>query len=175
MTKALVPIKVKIGLRSNGHADHPDWTKLPMINSDSEVRQYAPSGWLYDKSCGHQEDSVDSPMGMQWGCFLCTQEFATEAITAYPDLITQLTEAEFEDFYNNKAMAHLPEKNYNLDVLNGLKLELDLKKELNQNVVELSTKIAKALNENDNEEGIRKNDERYWTDYKTKKGFTIKK
>lgn len=175
MSKELVPIRIKIGLRSNGHADHPDWTKLPMISSDSEVREYAPSGWIYDKSCGHQDEEVDSPRGMQWGCFLCTREFATEAINVYPELITQLTEIEFEEFYNNKAMAHLSENNYDIDVLQGLKLELDLKNELSQGVTDLKTKIAKALDEDDSERGIEKNRERYWADYKVKKGFTIKK
>ena len=29
----LVPIKVKIGLRPNGHADHPDWTLGFMIKA----------------------------------------------------------------------------------------------------------------------------------------------
>ena len=175
MTTQLTPIKVKIGLRPNGHANHPDWTKLPMINSDSEVRQYAPSGWIYDKSCGHQEDSIDSPRGMQWGCLLVTQEFADEAVVAYPDLITKITEVEFEDFFNNKARKHLAEKNYNMDVLKGLKLELDLKRELGQDVVALKAKIAKALDPNDSEKGIEKNDERYWSDYQIKKGLEIKK
>lgn len=170
----LVPIKVKIGLRANGHADHPDWTKLPMINNDSEVRQFVPSGWIYDKSCGHQEEGINSPREMQWGCLLCTEQFANEAIVAYPALITKLTEIEFEDFFNNKAMAHLSEENYDNDVLQGLKTELDLKTELHQNVVDLKAKIIKALDPNNKEQGIRKNNERYWVDYKVKKGFEIK-
>lgn len=169
----LVPIKVKIGLRPNGHADHPNWTKLPMINSDSDVRQYCPSGWIYDKSCGHQDDSVDSPREMQWGCLLCTEQFANEAVVAYPELITQLTAVEFEDFYNNKAMAHLAENKYNIDILQGLKLELDLKKEAKQDTIELTAKIEKAIDPNDKEKGIEKNQDRYWNDYKVKKGFNI--
>jgi len=169
----LIPIKVKIGLRHNGHADHPDWTKLPMIDSDSEVRQYCPSGWIYDKSCGHQEERADSPRGMQWGCLLCTEEFANQAIVAYPDLITKLTEAEFADFYDNKARAHLSDRNYDIDVLQGLKLELDLKKELGQDTTSLKVKIAKAIDENDSELGIAKNKDRYWADYKVEKGFEI--
>lgn len=171
----LIPIKVKIGLRSNGYADHPDWTKLLMINYDSEVRKFAPSGWIYDKSCGHQEDSIDSPRGMQWGCLLCTQQFADEAVATFPDLIIQLTEVEFEDFYNNKAMAHLPETNYDIDILKGLETELNLKEKLGQDTTVLKSKIEKALDPSNKEQGVRKNNERYWSDYKIKKGFEIKK
>lgn len=174
----VVAIKVKIGLRANGHADHPDWTKLPMINSDSEVRQHCPSGWIYDKSCGHQEeringDSWDSPKGMQWGCLLCTEQFADEAVAAYPDRIIKLTEIEFQDFYDNKALAHMPAKTYDIDILQGLKIELELKEKLLQDTTELKVKIAKALDENDNEPGVRKNKNRYWTDYSVQKGFVI--
>jgi len=171
----LVPIKVKIGLRPNGHADHPDWTKLPIINADSEVRKHAPQGWIYDKSCGHQDEGVDSPQGMQWGCLLCTKKFADEAIAAYPSLITKLTEVEFEDFYNNKARVHLSENKINIDVLKGLQIELDLREKLGLDVTNLKTKIAKALDPADNETGIKKNDEKYWVDFKDSKKITIKK
>lgn len=175
MIKQLVPIRIKIGLRDNGHADHPDWNKLPMINDDSDMKKECPTGWLYDKTSGHQEESIDSPRGMQWGYLLCSQQFAVEAMSTYPALVIQLTETEFEDCFNNKVMSHLPEKKYDLDVLKGLKLELDLKKQLKQNVNELQIQIEKALDENNDEKGIKKNKDRYWVDYKVKKGFEIKK
>ena len=175
MSQELVPIKVKIGLRSNGHADHPDWTRLPMINSDSDVRQYCPSGWIYDKSCGHQEASVDSPMGMQWGCLLGTRKFVDEALATFPELITELTEAEFQDFYNNKARKHLSENSYDVDVLKGLETELNLREKLAQDTTDLKVKIAKALDPNNDERGIKKNKERYWADYKVLKDISVEK
>ena len=33
MITPIVPIKVKIGLRPNGHADHPAWELLPLIDT----------------------------------------------------------------------------------------------------------------------------------------------
>ena len=170
----LVPIKVKIGLRANGHADHPNWTKLPMINNDQEVRQYAPDGWIYDKSSGHQEASVDSPIGMQWGCLLCTRKFADQAIAAMPELITELTEVEFKDFYDNKARKHMEENNHDLKALQGLQIELDLKEKLAQDTTALKAKIAKAIDPNDDSEpGVKRNKMRYFNDYKIDKGVTI--
>jgi hypothetical protein len=91
----LVPIKIKIGLRANGHADHPLWTLLPMITKEEDEKQYMPHGWMYDKSCGHTEsrmdgDAWDSSVGMQWGCLLVTKAFAEEAIKTFPTLIKKL-------------------------------------------------------------------------------------
>lgn len=175
----LVPIKVKIGLRANGHADHPDWTLLPMISHDSEVKQYAPQSWVYDKSCGHRESRIennawDSPVGMQWGCMLVTEAFAAEAIAAFPLIITEITEAEFEDFYNTKARAHMSENNYNSQVLEGLKLEYDLKVINDDDLTAIKIKIAKAVDPDDPEPGISKNSHKTWSDAKAKLGVVIK-
>jgi len=169
----LVPIKVKIGLRPNGHADHPDWTKLPMINDSKEVWLNAPQGWIYDKSCGHKEHRADSPQGMQWGCLLCTKEFANEALAVFPTLVTKITEAEFEDFYNNYARAHLPENRVDINVMQGYQIELDLKEKLGLNTTALKAKIAKALDPEDKEAGIKKSKLRYWSDLKSNCGITI--
>jgi len=175
----LVPIKVKIGLRANGYADHPDWCLLSIIDSDYEVKQYAPYGWVYDKSCGHKEERIegnqwDSPFGMQWGCLLVTDKFLQEAKTTFPELITEITEVEFEDFYNTKSRAHMSENNYNIDILNGLKLEYDLKSINNEDLVVIKAKIAKAVDPNDPEPGISKNKDKVWVDTKVKLGAKIK-
>jgi len=173
--KELIPIKVKIGLRSNGHADHPNWTLMSMINTDKEVRNYCPSGWIYDKSSGHEEDTPHSPRGMQWGCLLCTRPFVIQAKQIFPEIVVEMTETEFEDFFNNKARIHMSDNDYDIKTLQGLESELNLKKELNQDTTALKDKITKAIDPEDNENGIKKNEDRYWADYKLKNGFTIKK
>jgi len=77
----IAAIKVKIGLRQNGHADHPDWNKLPMAKGGKDPATHMfLGGWKYDKTSGHQEVSADSPMGMQWGMLLVTEQLATEAL-----------------------------------------------------------------------------------------------
>ncbi|MCK4529483.1 hypothetical protein KAW18_19135 [candidate division WOR-3 bacterium] len=175
----LVPIKVKIGLRANGHADHPQWSLLPMINKERDEKQHMPHGWMYDKSCGHAEsrisgDGWDSPTGMQWGCLLVTEAFAAEAIATFPTLITEITEVEFEDFYNNKSRVHMTEHNYNSQLLEGLKLEYDLKVINNENVVAIKQRIAKAIDPNDSAPGILKNKDKLWVDKKVSIDVTIK-
>ena len=175
----LVPIKVKIGLRANGHADHPQWTLLPMIANESQEKQYMPHGWMYDKNSGHAEsrkdgDQWDSPVGMQWGCLLVTQQFADQAVATFPSLITEITEAEFEDFYNNKVVGHMAENNYNVDVLDGLKLEHDLKVINGEDTANVKLRIAKAIDPIDSAPGITKNDNKLWTNRKGKLDVTIK-
>lgn len=170
----LIPIKVKIGLRPNGHADHPEWTKLPMINSDSEVRQYAPLGWMYDSEYGHADSIGDSPIGMQWGCLLVTRAFADEAITTFPLLITELTEAEFENFHDNRITAHLPDVKYDMNTLKGLKLEHDLLAINGADTAEIKAKIAKAIDKNDIAPGIKTDKSKKWADLKSAKGIVIK-
>ncbi len=53
MPRDLVPIKVIIGTRENGHADHPDFSALPsVVASGMDWSKYVDtfgSGWLYDK------------------------------------------------------------------------------------------------------------------------------
>ena len=174
----LVPIRVKIGLRANGHADHPDWTQLPMITTDNDVKQYAPFGWMYDKVSGHQDERVSgswaSPIGEQWGCLLTTQAFATEALTVFPTLITQLNEQQFRIFYDDMVMQHVPNRKYDLQILQGLQIELDLVEKLGWNTNPIKLKIAKAIDEDDETEpGIKKNKNKKWADFKVEKGITI--
>ena len=175
----LIPIKVKIGLRPNGHADHPDWTQLPLINIDQDVKRYVPFGWVYDKASGHDEARTgaadwDSPVGFQWGCLLVMQVFADEALVAFPALVTKLSEAEYQDFYDNKAMGHLPENRTDVQVLQALQIELDLKEKLAQDTTALKAKIAKAIDPaDDTEPGIKKNTDRKWVDLKAKRGIIV--
>lgn len=170
----LVPIKVKIGLRANGHADHPDWTLMPMIINDRDMRTYCPDGWLYDKKCGHDDDDETSPRGQQWGYLLGTRAFVDQAKTTFPDLITELTEEEFEGIFEDRITGHMPENNHDINILQGLQIELALKESLLQDTTDLKTKIAKAIDpDDDTEPGIKKNKKKKWTDFKALKGITI--
>ena len=172
----LVPIKVKIGLRPNGHADHPDWSKLPMAaHEDPDAHTRHAGSWKYDKTSGHKEASADSPLGMQWGAMLVTPEFAVEALTTFPETISKMTELEWETFYNVKAHGHLPENRCDVDVLVGLKAERDLRKILDHNTDALDIRIAKALDPDDPEPGLRKDRLKTWADAKILMDHTIQK
>jgi len=168
----LVPIKVKIGLRSNGHADHPDWYKLPLAQEMEPATQMS-DGWHYDKKFGHKESGPDSPIGMQWGLLLATPRFAKEAKEIFPDLIIELTEAEAEDFWNTRVTAHIAENKADVNTLQALQVELALRKELGQDVEALKLKIIKALDPDDDEPGLKKNKRKIFTDAKSDLDITI--
>ena len=168
----LVPIKVKIGLRPNKHADHPDWQLLPLAK-DGEPGLQMSDGWHYDKKCGHAELGPDSPIGMQWGMVFVTPLFARQAMEVFPDLVTEMTPAEAEDFWTNRCMAHLSENKSDVATLQALQVELALRKELEEDVTEIKTKIIKALNPNDDEPGVKRNKMKKFTDYKILKGLTL--
>ena len=170
--RQLVPIKVKIGLRANGHADHPDWYQLPLAASvDPATHMFF--GWKYDKTSGHKEASVDSPIGMQWGMVLVTPLFATQAIAAFPTLVAELSEVEAETFWNTKVTAHLSENKLDTPTLQGLVAELTLRKELEQDVTDLTTRIAKAVDPTDREPGVKSNRQKRFSDAKTSLDFEI--
>lgn len=162
----LVPIKVKIGLRPNGHADHPDWYKLPLAATEDPAKHMS-SSWKYDNLYGHQEEGPNSPIGMQWGMLFVTPLFAQQAKQVFPDLVFELTEAEAQDFWENRYAVDIPENKVNLEVLQALQLELDLKTKLNIDTTDLKIKIAKALDPNDKEAGLRKSPLKKWADAKT--------
>lgn len=170
MARNLVPIKVKIGLKPNGHAKYPNFNTLQcVIDAGIDWSNYVDTyglGWHYDKTSGHKEDTLDSPFGQQWGVLIIPKEFATEALITFPLDITELTEIELEDFYNNKAHAHEPDEKFNTDILAGIKLKQDLSIALTQNQID-------ALDPNNNIPGIMKNKKKIWVDYKILKGVNI--
>lgn len=170
----LVPIKVKIGLRPNKHADHPDWMLLPLAK-DGEPGLQMSDGWHYDKKYGHAELGPDSPIGMQWGMVFVTPLFARQAITVFPELVTEMTPAEVADFYDSRCMAHLSENKTDTTLLQALQIELALRKELEQDVTDVKAKIVKALDPNDDEPGVKKNIMKKFIDYKEAKGLVLVK
>lgn len=168
----LVPIKVKIGLRANGHADHPNWGLLPLAASGDPAAQMF-HGWKYDKTSGHAEESVDSPVGMQWGVVLVTALFATEAVATFPALVTVLTEIELTEFWGQKAHAHMPDCRHDSDTLTALKAERDLRTAIGESTATVDQQIRRALNPDDSEPGIRRNPMKTWSQAKQRLGVTI--
>lgn len=176
MAKNIVPIKVKIGLRPSGHADHPAWDTLPLAQTsipEETIKSHVHCSWRYDKTCGHQEDSVDSPFGMQWGMMLVSLQFANEAVTAFPGIVSIMTELECQDFWDNKAHAHVPENRIDEKALNALNTELQLKKAIGQSTTALEVKIARALDPNDKERGLRDNKDKTWAKAKVNMGVSV--
>lgn len=177
-----VAIKVKIGLKPNGYADYPDWTTMPLASGGSNmaarealVRAHQIVRWVYDQ-CGHEEELPDSPRGMQWGMMIVTQQFADEAKAIWPDRIIVLTEAEAQDFWENRCHQHLPALRVDNDILSGLKTMRDLYVARGNAlaITALDARIDKALDPDDPEPGVAREPRKRWATAKTAMGFSVK-
>ncbi len=172
MTIELVPIKINIGIDGNtGHAKYPAFN-----NIDNDVRKGLDwsifvdkfgSGWHYDKTSGHKEHSVDSPIGQQWGILCVPEDFALQATTLFPNDVFVITESEVETFYNEKAHAHEPVENVDIDVLHAIKAKKDLGID--------TPEEAAAIDRNHPARGIRFNKTKTWAGFKEKTDISIKK
>lgn len=179
MSREGVAIKVKIGLRANGHADHPNWGLLPMVQGGITPESQQIVKWKYDKTSGHDSDNGgDSPVGIQWGMMIVTKQFADEAIALFPvGNIVKLTEAEAKTFWEDKAHNHVPENKADNKILSDLITELQLHTAVGSPVpviTALKNKIKNAIDPAHNESGIKKNRTKKFTDAKVELGFTIK-
>lgn len=171
MARQLTPIKVIIRLKSNGHAKYPDFNLLTVVQaSGMDWARYIDNyglGWHYDKTCGHKEDTIESPIGTQLGVLIIPEEFAEEAIEEFPEDCFGMTEVELEDFYNNKAHSHEPDEVFDMSVLEGIQVKHSLG-------IPLTTQQQDAIDPDKDVPGIRKNKKRYWADFKKSAGVTIK-
>lgn len=166
----LVPIKVKIGLKSDGHAGYPNFNLLDSsIRDNMDWSKYVDVkglGWHYDQVSGHKEDTLNSPYGTQYGVLIVPKVFADTAISKFPKEVTKLTELELEDFYDNRSHVYDPDEKIDNLVLEGIKLKQDLG-------IPLTANQTKALDPNDLTPGVCKNDSKTWKDYKVKTNTTI--
>ncbi len=168
----LVPILVKIGLRANGHADHPDWHLLPLAQTDDPA-SHMKHGWKYDKTSGHAESTPDSPHGMQWGMVLVSELFANQALTKFPEIVTIMTEAEATAFWDDKAHGHMDEERADTDVLQGLKAERDLLVALERSTIEVDQRISVALDPDHAARGKRRDKTVKWATAKDHLGIVL--
>lgn len=175
--RTLVPIKIKVGLHEfdddkghkAGHAKYPNFNLIGSpIRKGMDWSHYIDThgiGMHYDKTCGHREESADSPFGQQWACMCVPADFANEAIAMFPNEVSIMTEAEFQDFYDNKAHAHEPDEHVDADVLTNIKAKEDVGVAVPEKVV--------AIDPLDPARGIRKNLNKRWADFKIKAGVNI--
>lgn len=167
----IVPIRVKIGLKSSGPgALYPDFgTLASVIASGLDWSVYVDnngSGWLYDK-CGHREEEPGSPFGIQFGVLLVPDVFATEAAAAFPSEVTIITEAQLENFYNTKHAKDFEDEEIKLPIVDRVRAKQALGQTLTQ-------RQLRSIDPSDNTPGIRLNIRKRWVDFKSLTGFTIK-
>ena len=112
---------------------------------------------------------------MQWGMLLVSKDFADAAVAMFPALITIMTRAECQSFWDTKAYAHMADEDFNLEILQGLKVYRDLLKDLKKadtapEVLAVDTNIVKALDPLNTYPGVKKNFLRRWTDARDRLG-----
>ncbi len=168
--KDLIAIKVKIGIDNEGRAKYPEFNQIDiLIRQGLDWSKYIDVyglGWQYDKTSGHKEDSTESPFGQQWGVLIVPEDFAQDAISRFPNEVTQIDETELENFYDNKAHVHEPDEKIDSKILEGIKLKQDLGQGL-------TADQTKALDPTDPTPGITKNNKKKWSDYKSIVGVNI--
>lgn len=126
----LVAIRIKVLLRtpkdpSEGRMLYPNFNGLAAhVRDDQDWAVYiAQFGSMHlDKVAGFGVTDVQSPdPNVQWATLLVPEPFAKAALGAFPNEITQLSEVEFNTFYDDRA--HINEADQKTDnvVLDGLR------------------------------------------------------
>lgn len=175
MARNLIALKFHAGIHtvntgSNkiGHAKYPEFNKVSSVaRKGMDWCSYIDAfgiGMQYDKACGHKEEG-DTPFGEQCCVIAVEEAFADEALALFPRDITELTVAEFEAFYNDKAHAHELAEKVDKDVLDAIAQ----KEALGLAVPEK----ADAVDVNTETRGIRKNHNKLWADKKVKSGVNM--
>jgi hypothetical protein len=170
-----VPIKVKIGLRHNGHANHPDWRLLPLAKTDT-IEDHQIVKWQYDNTSGHGDHSPHSPRGEQLGMMVVTRQFADEAMATFPGVVSEMTDAEAELFYEQRHTVHMHRDRFDVQHLTGLKVVYDLMVAVGAPQIELDAfklNINRALDRVDPEPGVRRNRRKTWAGLKTELDLTV--
>lgn len=177
-----IPIKIKtttwygdeldLGDHIPGSHKYPDFGKLQIV-MDTKVTKWAyyvmvhcPGAWYFDNKSPQHVDSQGSPFGTWYMVLLVSEEFAGQAVAMYPDLITVLTELDFEDFYNNRVAYNFPEQDIDTAIVNGIIAKQNVGGELTDSQLD-------AINENTNTPGIRPNKRKTWSAFKSYMGITI--
>jgi hypothetical protein len=175
MARDLVALKFHAGIHTVdkggnkiGHAKYPEFNKVSNVaRKGMDWCSYIDAfgiGMQYDKDCGHKEEG-DTPFGQQCCVIAVEAAFADEALALFPADITELTSAEFEAFYNDKAHAHEAAEHVDTDVLDAItqKEALGLAVPEKADAIDVTTETR----------GIRKNHNKLWVDKKVKSGVNM--
>lgn len=174
----LAAIRVKIGTKPNGQADYPAFGGLPIVQaSGMDWAQYVDAnglGWVYDK-VGHKEESGDSPHGQQWGMLVVPEEFADQAVAAFPSQCKRFTEVECEEFFDTR-------QDLEAEIIDEVELEkLERRLRLAEAVStpvpqinQIKNEIKDALNPAHKRRGVKANPNANWQAAKVAKGITFK-
>lgn len=170
MPSERIALKVAIYRKPDSYLDYPDFKHTLAVFDDPDYT----TGQLYtDRTSDCKTTSAHSPQGVMWGMKLVDAAFAAQALTAFPDRVSVMTEAEVADFWSNRAMATVPTVKYSPDALAGLQAEKTLLETLGRDTTEVFDRISRAIDPADAEPGIQENREKTWAKAKEDMDITI--
>lgn len=175
MRTDLLPIRVTLRQRANGHLDWPDFNRLPAeVRRGLEWSRFIDRygiGWHYD----HVEN-IGRGAEHDTACTLVPAEFAEAAAAMFPDQVTIIDEAQFETFYNERAHVHEETEILDRDVLQAIlaRVQLEEKQIAPPPSAEILALRQQALDPDSPRRGIRRNRRRYWVDAKSLLGVTLR-
>ncbi len=178
--RILVALQVVVGTDPvTGFAQYPNFNLISnAIRKGMDWSKYLDvygGGMHYDKTSGHKEESVASPYGQQICSMTVPEDFAEQAVSLFPTIVTAMTPTEFETFHDTKAHAHEPDDVVDTDALNGLNTQRALMTAISQDTTVLDAKIVRALDRTDRtENGVKENIRKRWSGASIEKGITLK-
>lgn len=178
--KTLCGLKLKIGLKPDGKADHPNFNLLQVV-ADSGAGDWAyyldsfGGGMHYDSLAGHKEDIADSPVGMQWGLMLVPEEFAAQAIAKFPTVCERLSPTDCAAFYDDRVAINQEEYVLDVETLAGIEVADRLTPAITDErlVTSLAARKKAALDPDNKAAGIRRNEHKTWAQTAAQRGFDL--
>lgn len=183
--KELVPLKIVVGTKANGHYDWPDFNSvLPAAALTDPNDQNGPRmDWAIfidvHGGCMHYDkiQNIGKGADTEIAMMCVPAAFAVAADAAFPN-VEIVTEAELEQFFDTKSKVNMPEDFIDEERLNGLaaRRSLLILRGENQNskvIMDLDSEISDALDPDNTKPGVRKNLDRLWKDFKATREITI--
>lgn len=182
--QSLIPLKVKIkygnvtkynqrkGVETKPQHIYPDFNQISEIirgNLDwsTYIDTYG-SGWIYDKLSGIGEVDTENSDPTVWnGLLMVPKDFADEAVRLFPDTCSIEDEDEAERFYNERSAVTQPSE------VSDQKELLRVQVLLQSGVPATDPRISKALDPDDPTVGVKRNTDKTWEGFKSKRGMTI--
>lgn len=170
----LVALRIQISLQGNTWT-YPDFNKItPAYRGNVTWQEFIDrfGGWHYDQCCDFMEVDEQSPdEGIKIGCFLVPEEFATEAVQMFEDVVTVIDEATFEKFHDDRAHVHQPVEKIDSEILNGLRAKYGQTGALDSSV--MTQEEQEMLDPEHPRPGIVKNKNRKFVDVKARRGLKL--
>ena len=171
----LVALRIQIVLQGNNWT-YPDFDKItPAYRGNVRWQEFIDrfGGWHYDQCCDFMETDEESPdEGVKIGCFLVPEEFATEAVQLFEDVVTVIDEPVFEKFYDDRAHVHEPVEKIDADTVNALRAKYGQTGPLDPSV--MTQEEQEMLDPEHPRLGIVKNKNRKFADMKAKRKLSLR-